>query len=423
MKIKSFNIKNFRRLHNVKIDIADEKTIFVGANNSGKTSASYALKYFLSQDGRKQLKINDVTLINHAEINKIGQQWLDAAQDDNFSEETLSNTNQQFTCLFPSLDILIDVSEDEIHHVIKIIPTLDWQAGILGIRLNYEPNDIDKLRLEFIEERLKVQEKDIKLWPCDLIDFLSNRMSALFNINTYLLNIDPENQSVRKQSDFTVQGFSIHELIKFDFITAQREISDDADKTNDIEKPATQIRRYYDTIINPEKSPNDKDIETIKKMQVAQDTFNKTLETELEYLFTELKNLGYPNIADPDIEIKTKIGLLSEYINHPSVLNYKIDCHSLPENYLGLGYQNLIAITVKLIKYRDEWLRVGKAQQKEQPLERLHFVIIEEPEAHLHAQAQQVFINNSYNLLCSYKNTLDEKIKSRYRHNDLTLHS
>ncbi len=54
MKINSFSIRNFRRLYDVKIDIADEKTIFVGANNSGKTSAAYALKYFLSQDGRKQ---------------------------------------------------------------------------------------------------------------------------------------------------------------------------------------------------------------------------------------------------------------------------------------------------------------------------------------------------------------------------------
>lgn len=424
MKIDAFNITNFRRLHNVKIDIASEKTIFVGANNSGKTSAAYALKYFLSQDGRKLLKINDITLINHQKINEIGDRWLELnSLEKEVPTTDIEESNLEFIGYFPSLDILIDVPANEIHHVVKIIPSLTWKSGLLGVRLSYEPHNIEKLRQEYIEERLKVQDKDIQLWPCNLIDFLSKRMDSLFKINTYLLDINQKNSPSPKQSDFVVQGFNIHELIKFDFISAQRDISDEADKTNDIEKPATQIRHYYDKIINPEKSPNEKDIETLRSLQQSQKTFNETLESELDYLFTEIKNLGYPNIADPDIEIKTKIGLLSVYLDHPSVLNYKVGNHSLPENYLGLGFQNLIAMTVKLIKYRDEWLRIGKAAQQEQRIERLHFVIIEEPEAHLHAQAQQVFINNSYSLLTCYKNTKDEKIKKRYQHCDSILQS
>ncbi|MGL4667523.1 MAG: AAA family ATPase, partial [Saezia sp.] len=259
MKINSFNITNFRRLHDVKIDIANEKTIFVGANNSGKTSAAYALKYFLSQDGRKHLKINDVTLINHQKINEIGDGWLKlSSQEQEVPATDLQECNQQFISCFPSLDILIDVPVDEIHHVVKIIPSLAWKAGLLGVRLSYEPHDIEKLRQEYIQERLKVQGKDIQLWPCDLIDFLSKRMDSLFKINTYLLEITLQNDLRPKQSDFAVQGFKIHELIKFDFISAQRDVSDETDKTNDIEKPAAQIRRYYDTIINPEKSPNEK---------------------------------------------------------------------------------------------------------------------------------------------------------------------
>lgn len=424
MKINSFNINNFRRLHNVKIDIASEKTIFVGANNSGKTSAVFVLKYFLSQDGKRQIKINDITLINHREINEIGEKWLELSyQEKEISTIDLQIYNQKFINLFPSLDIVFDVPENEVRHVIKIIPSLEWKAGLLGIRLSYEPNDMERLKKEYIEARLKVKDKDIKIWPCDLIDFLSKKMDSFFKINTYLLDISKEDESQLKQSDFIVQGFNIHELVRFDFISAQRDISDETERTNDIEKPATQIRRYYDTIINPEKSPNEKDIETLRKLQQAQDTFNNTLELELSDLLNEIKSLGYPNITEPTLEIKTTIGLLSSYLNHPSVLNYKIDTHSLPENYLGLGYQNLISMIVKLIKYRDEWLRIGKAIEQERRIERLHFVIIEEPEAHLHVQAQQVFINNSYNSLTSYKNVTDEKIKKRYQHCDTTLQS
>ncbi|MEG1673095.1 MAG: AAA family ATPase [Alistipes sp.] len=43
MRIKSVFIKNFRRLQSCKIDIGEKETIFVGANNSGKTTAMDAL--------------------------------------------------------------------------------------------------------------------------------------------------------------------------------------------------------------------------------------------------------------------------------------------------------------------------------------------------------------------------------------------
>lgn len=424
MKIISFNITNFRRLYNVKIDIADEKTVFVGANNSGKTSASHALKCFLSKDGRKQIKMNDITLINHKKINQIGEKWVEYDKKE-ISDEDIQKSYQEFISYFPSLDILIDVPKNEIYHVIKIIPTLDWQAGILGVRLCYEADSIEELRKAFVEKRLNAidaQAKKVTLWPSNLVDFLSNELNSFFTINTYLLDIDNKSKEVRKKSSFVVQGFNIHDLIKFDFIPAQREVSDDPGKSNDIEKPATQIRQYYDTIINPEKSPTeDRDFDAITAIQNSQNSFNKMLETNLESLFEEIKSLGYPSIADPDIEIKTKIGILSSFINHSSALNYKINDLSLPENYLGLGYQNIIAMTVKLIKHRDEWLGIGKSKEQKEHIKRLHFVIIEEPEAHLHAQAQLVFINNSYKLLTRYKNTEDGVIKELYKHIDESL--
>jgi predicted ATP-dependent endonuclease of OLD family len=69
----------------------------------------------------------------------------------------------------------------------------------------------------------------------------------------------------------------------------------------------------------------------------------------------------------------------------------------------GLGYQNLIAMVFMLMAYRDDWMRVGKASvdpiSETDSIPPLHLVLVEEPEAHLHAQVQQVFINNAYQLL------------------------
>ncbi|MCO4086459.1 ATP-binding protein, partial [Pseudomonas aeruginosa] len=39
MKLQAYRLQNYRRLRDVVIELDDEISIFVGANNSGKTSA------------------------------------------------------------------------------------------------------------------------------------------------------------------------------------------------------------------------------------------------------------------------------------------------------------------------------------------------------------------------------------------------
>lgn len=47
MKIATVQIRNFRKLKNCHIDFGERETVFVGANNSGKTSAISAIVWFL----------------------------------------------------------------------------------------------------------------------------------------------------------------------------------------------------------------------------------------------------------------------------------------------------------------------------------------------------------------------------------------
>ena len=46
MKIQSVHIRNYRKLKNCHIDFGEKKTVLVGANNSGKTSAISAIVWF-----------------------------------------------------------------------------------------------------------------------------------------------------------------------------------------------------------------------------------------------------------------------------------------------------------------------------------------------------------------------------------------
>lgn len=72
MNIAFVEIKNFRKLESCRIDLSPKSTIFVGANNSGKTSAMFALVKFLKF---RKLILDDFTLSNLAEICHLGDRY------------------------------------------------------------------------------------------------------------------------------------------------------------------------------------------------------------------------------------------------------------------------------------------------------------------------------------------------------------
>jgi predicted ATP-dependent endonuclease of OLD family len=108
--------------------------------------------------------------------------------------------------------------------------------------------------------------------------------------------------------------------------------------------------------------------------------------------------------------ITTKIST-SETLRHDSAVQYalskKDETLKLPEKYNGLGYQNLISMVFDLMRFRDDWMREGKARQTQQDsdivVQPLHLVLVEEPEVHLHMQVQQVFIRKAYDVLRNHK--------------------
>lgn len=146
MHIRHVEISNFRKLLSVRIDLAAQTTLFVGANNSGKTSAMQALRRFLSARNQT-FTTHDITLSHWGGINDLGQTWLDSWGG--ATKPDLSPAS--WAPFLPALDLWLDVLPKELHLVSKLLPTLDWTGGLLGVRLRLEPKDTELLFKEFVE--------------------------------------------------------------------------------------------------------------------------------------------------------------------------------------------------------------------------------------------------------------------------------
>lgn len=405
MIIKSISIQNFRKLKSVNIDISKETTVFVGANNSGKTSAMLALQYFLTDT--KNFSILDITLTNWKELNDIGSSIENTTLQD---EKFKSDISNKLLSLLPSLDIWFKVEEADIHHVIPIIPTLNWTQGILGVRIIYQPTDLNKLIDKFLTDRnkaLKRREAELQESPKNFTEFLDKNIKDLFALKTYKL--DPSKYNDEKPQELPLHSAPIEDsnilkkIIRVDFLDAQP-----IDDNNPI-CLSDQLRSYYDTHLNPSSKEIDPanedhkdDITALKTLEKAAASFDENLSIKFSPAFKELKSLGYPNIDSPLIEMNSKFDS-TDAINHRSAMQYNIPSDSLlklPETYSGLGYRNLISIVFRLMAYRDAWMLVGnKEEDNTTHIPPIHLVIVEEPEAHLHAQVQQVFIKKAYERL------------------------
>ena len=435
MHIAFIEIQNFRKLKACRVDIAQQETIFVGANNSGKTSAMDALILFLKQSRHKAFATTDFTLSNWSAFNHLGAQWVASA--DNKEAELAVDA---LLPLLPSIDVWLTADEKDLHRVAHLLPTLDWTPKeFLGVRLVFAPKNMEQLYKDFrsayksardAESASTNAESPPSLWPNSMRDFLDRRLHSQFEVQSYIL--DPTQRQTPVQGIARPQSIPpdidplnkhpFADLMKIDVITAQRGFSDP--KTEDeshsgFASLSTQLRRYFSKHLNPSEAPDASDIEALEAIEAAKTVFNEKLVTSFKPAIGELEGLNYPGFSDPKISITSKIDP-RDSLDHEAAVQFDLpgsDSLFLPEKYNGLGYQNLISMVFNLIRFRDEWMRVGKAAKnqdaKDVAIEPLHVVLIEEPEAHLHAQIQQVFIKKGYKVLRSHAALADSSFNTQ----------
>ncbi|WP_075317793.1 ATP-dependent endonuclease [Bacteroides togonis] len=410
MKIQSVHIRNYRKLKNCHIDFGEKETVLVGANNSGKTSAISAIVGFLKNTDRFTLK--EFTATNWALINEIGEKWL---ENDSVDEALLSS--HQWDTIVPSMDVWINVEDGEQYRVNHLIPSLStWDGKKVGVRGQYGPKDVKKLYTAYKEAKTKANILESteewkkagspELYPKNLCDFLGKglNLKEYFNVKYYIIDpaLDPiEEDKVQETPDHELDSNPFESLIRVDTILASRDFSDPGGQSDsDIDTLSKQFQQYYKSCGLEDEELTSEGLNLLGGIAIANKTYDEKLRKTFEMPVGELKNINYPGFQNPEIKIRSKIQI-EEAIKHDSAVQFAIQGMEqlmLPEKYNGLGYRNLISIYMKLIDFREKWLRTFSDGENIEPI---HIVFVEEPEAHLHAQAQQVFVRKAFEALCN----------------------
>ncbi|MGA1860974.1 ATP-dependent endonuclease [Azospirillum sp. 11R-A] len=400
MHIESLRIRNFRRLKDVRIDLASDISIFVGANNSGKTSAAQALQLF-SAASRDRFSIHDFSVDCWSTINAFG---------DGVGDASLPAI---------SLDIWFNVRPNDLHRVVDLLPSLAWQGNCVGLRVEFAAAAPDTLRANFLQARERAKENirpgvnggaDYHPPPRNLCDYLgdgnSDRLRREFELRYYVLDRARFDDELRPEAGYTPlraasdKGQSgrdiLARLLTIDVLHAQRHLSDAAGGSRS-EDLSRCLSRFYDR--NLEK--RGEDFEAQRALADSEAMLNDHLGRVFGPTLRRLAVLGYPGLNNPSLLIRTALNPATIMSSHEGArvhyalepVNPGCDPLTLPDRYNGLGFKNLIYMVVELLGFHSRWLDI---EENRPPL---HLIFIEEPEAHLHAQLQQVFIRKVLDIL------------------------
>lgn len=366
MILQKIKIENFRLLSQVEMELEDLTTLIVGRNNSGKTSMYEVLRRFLDDRGRG-FKIEDFSTACYFKFVEAANAFV--------SDESEEDVRGLVPSIKLRLTFKYDPTSPDYGALAPLIVDLDADADQAVAVLEYS---LRNGRLtEFLADIPGNLDSDEGINA--LFRLLRNRIPEHYGVRMWAE--DPNDPSNTR----SIQSSDLSALLDAGFINAQRGL--DAEGHGEADVLGNVLEKLFLAAREPNADPKDKKlVESLESaIEGVQAELDKNVKGQLDELLPPLGTFGFPALNDAQLLTETTLDVVRLLSNFTRVRYAGHAGIALPESYNGLGVRNLILILMRIVSYYKRFRASAEAPG-------LQVIFIEEPEAHLHPQMQEVFI-------------------------------
>lgn len=372
MYLSQVQIKNYRLLKDVTIDFDRALTLFVGKNNTGKTSIMNIIE-FLSSDS-KMLPFEDYPLDCRKTLYEAVKAYWDSDE-----ENPLASYRSSVPVVSITLKIDYTEEDESFGALSDFIIDLDDAFNTVIISISFDV----PLNVGEILAQCKDKYDSLMAFPdhasediC-VASVVQDFFPYLFEMNIATVNPgNPEDMMPRSKND--LKGLFCVRTIK-----AERSLDE---SETAIENPLGRImRKLFDSEINDVEEELRPALEALQGI-ISDVNFNvqNRVTTHMDTIVSSMTPFGYPDGEDLRLKANTSIALEKRIIDATELAYMSPDADEvLPGSHNGLGYKNLIKISMEL----HDFARAVKIDRTKLPI-----LFIEEPEAHMHPQLQTTFV-------------------------------
>lgn len=363
MHIASATIRNFRMHLDTTLTFDSSTTVVVGRNNSGKTSVAELFRKFFGDGpgrGKGEFTLDDFSSATHEAL-------LEAAKSGQIAEGPRTEPPTI------ELELLLDYADsiDDLAAIGDFIVDLDDTCTSTKVVLRYA-RAAGPRGEPFFEPLPDDAEGALRA--------LDERVRRTFEIAVAVVDpTDPNNRAERSLADLS-------QCVQLGFIDAARPL--DGDKGREADTLGRTLTALFEASRKGDKDGAAAIIE--RGVADAEKALNKVFGEEMTgKILPPLSPLGYPLLSDGELLTRTTFDAV-QLLKQNTRLYYGALSgvgvgRPLPEGHNGLGLRNLIYILLQLHAFHE----ARKVATVPPPF---CVLFLEEPEAHLHPQLEEIFI-------------------------------